>query len=151
MLVVDLLRLTGTTTYSESEVEGSGSDSPSLAPGVGGRAPGIFCLPNPSVTFPSLVCGRETWLNSEDRGLLGPWSARVGEKVSSPRPGRGRGLDLPFGEGDVLPKEVVVGVEGVRPAFFRRSSVALRRASRASSSEVCEETAFFLPTLSVGT
>jgi hypothetical protein len=52
--------------------------------------------------------------------------------------GRGRGLDLPLEDGEerALAKEEFVGVEGDRPAFLRRSSVALRRASRASSSEV---------------
>ena len=50
----------------------------------------------------------------------------------SPRGVRGFGLDRP-GEGDLLDA-----------AALRRSSVALRRASRASSSEVWEETAFFL-------
>jgi hypothetical protein len=54
------------------------------------------------------------------------------EKIS-PRGGRGRGEERPFREGEVLEE-----------AALRRSSVALRRASRASSSEVWEETFCFL-------
>jgi hypothetical protein len=59
----------------------------------------------------------------------------VGEgwEKMSPRGGRGRGEERPFREGEVL-----------EDAALRRSSVALRRASRASSSEVWEETFCFL-------
>jgi hypothetical protein len=84
------------------------------------------------------VLGREGCLNSEASGLVG-LSSFVGleVKVSSPSAARGRGLDLPEGE----------DFEGLPPAlaaFLRRSSVARRRASRASSSEVWLETARFL-------
>jgi hypothetical protein len=57
--------------------------------------------------------------------------------VSPPRVGRDRGLDLP--EDDDL-----AGLTPVLAAFFKRSSVARRRASRASSSEVWLDTARFL-------
>jgi hypothetical protein len=60
----------------------------------------------------------------------------LGAKVS-PRAVRWRGLDLPDGE---LP----AGVTAALAAFFKRSSVARRRASKASSSEVWDETALFL-------
>ena len=56
-----------------------------------------------------------------------------GWEKMSPRGGRGRGEERPFREGEVLEE-----------AALRRSSVALRRASRASSSEVWEETFCFL-------
>lgn len=126
-LELNLFALTGTTMYSESE---EGADSPSLAPGVGGSAPGMFKL---STALPSFVCGR---LNSVANGDFCP-SAFAGVNVFSPMLGRSRGLDLPFETGDDLPlRDDVVGAEGERPAFLRRSSVALRRASRASSSEV---------------
>lgn len=94
-----------------------------------------------STAFPSFVCGR---LNSVPKGDFCP-SALVGVNVSSPMLGRSRGLDLPFKPGEDLPlREDAVGAEGERPAFLRRSSVALSRASRASSSEVCEDTFCFL-------
>lgn len=120
-----------TSTYSESELY-----SPSLDPGVGGRAPGRDSgLPS---AFPLCglfaVAGRCE--NSEESGLVA-FSflfGLVGVNVSCPSGTRCRGLDRPvddFGIGDA-------------PRAFSRSSVALRRASRASSSEVCEETAFFL-------
>ena len=93
----------------------SESDSPSLGPGVGGRSPGAY-LP------PSL------FLNSADRGLVG-CSLNV-----SPNGTRCRGLDLP----DDFPGGLPVA------AIFNLSSVAFNLASRASSSEVWVETAFFL-------
>jgi hypothetical protein len=107
------------------------------APGVGGWAP--------STALPSFVCGRDTLLNSGARVLIAPFSALVGVKVSCPITGRGRGLDLPFDGEDDLPlvEDEVVRAEGLRPAFFSRSSVALSRASSAWSSEVWLETAFF--------
>ena len=82
------------------------------------------------------VFGRDVCLNSEARGLVGLCSfVGLGVKVSSPMAGRGRGLDLPDG---------FTGLTPVLAAFLRRSSVARRRASRASSSEVWSETARFL-------
>jgi hypothetical protein len=69
-------------------------------------------------------------VNSVDNGLVA-FVAFVGLCANvSPSGVRGFGLDRP--EGDVL------------AAALSRSSVARRRASRASSSEVWEETAFFL-------
>ena len=63
-------------------------------------------------------------------GLAGFWV-----KVLSPRAGRGWGLERPdLLEGDVR----------LLAAAFRRSSVALRRASSSSSSEVWEDTFCFL-------
>ena len=134
-----------TTTYSES-------DSPSLALGVGGKAPGIGgaayggCAPcfHPDTGLPpfpgcgrSDVFGREAYLNSEARGLVGFSSfVGLGAKVS-PRAVRCRGLDLPDGD-------FPAGLTPALAAFFKRSSVARRRASRASSSEVWEDTALFL-------
>jgi hypothetical protein len=57
---------------------------------------------------------------------------------ASPTGGRGRDEErpegLPFGDGDVR----------AEAAALRRSSVAFRRASRASSSEVWEDTFCFL-------
>jgi hypothetical protein len=61
----------------------------------------------------------------------------LGAKVSSPRAARGRGLDLPDDDD-------FAGLTPALAAFLRRSSVARRRASRASSSEVWLETARFL-------
>jgi hypothetical protein len=121
--------------------------------GVGGIAPGIAatgyegCVscfqPDPGLPpLPdascSVVLGREVCLNSDERGLVG-LSAFVGlgVKVSSPSAGRGRGLDLPD-DADFA------GLAPALAAFLRRSSVARRRASRASSSEVWLETARFL-------
>lgn len=92
----------------------SDSDSPSLGPGVGGRSPGAY--------LPSFG------LNSADRGLVG-CSLNV-----SPSGTRWRGLDLP----DDFPWGLPVA------ASFNLSSVAFSLASRASSSEVWVETAFFL-------
>ena len=79
-------------------------------------------------------------LNSDERGLVG-LSAFVGlgAKVSPPSAGRGRGLDLPD-DADFA------GLAPAVDAFLRRSSVARRRASSASSSEVWLETALFLDT-----
>jgi hypothetical protein len=82
------------------------------------------------------VFGRDVCLNSEASGLVRLCSfVGLGIKVSSPMAGRGRGLDLPDG---------FTGLAPVLAAFLRRSSVARRRASRASSSEVWSETARFL-------
>jgi hypothetical protein len=72
--------------------------------------------------------------NSDARGLVGlsVFGALVVDvNVSEASGARGRGLDRP---------EAGTGA----PLAFKRSSVALRRASRASSSEVCVDTAFFL-------
>jgi hypothetical protein len=123
----------------------------SLAPGVGGKAPGMegavyegcaSCF-HPDTGLPpfpgcdrSDVFGRVGSLNSEASGLVGLSSfVGLGAKVS-PRAVRWRGLDLPDGE---LP----AGVTAALAAFFKRSSVARRRASKASSSEVWDETALF--------
>lgn len=94
------------------------ASSPSLGPGVGGSAPPVVYLPS--------VTGA---LNSAARGLVG-----CSLNVFSPSGTRGRGLDLPDG----LPAGFPLA------AAFSRSSVAFSLASRASSSEVCVETAFFL-------
>jgi len=129
-----------TSTYSFSEAE----DSPSLAPGVGGKCPGMGgispcpCL-QPDCGLPSPVLGRVavTGLdpglpNSEVNGLVVLAAALVGLWANvSPSGVRGFGLEWP--EGD-----------GLAAAAFSRSSVARRRASRASSSDVWVETAFFL-------
>lgn len=125
------LSLLETTTYSDS-------DSPSLAPGVGGSAPGIGAE-NPSCARPSLVCGRPVFgrefLNSFASGLVGLVVACSPSLNVSPSGALDRGLDLPV---DALPGGLAP------PAIFNLSSVALSRASRASSSEVWDETAFFL-------
>ena len=136
---VSALFLGSTTTYSES-------DSPSLAMGVGGNAPGIWGVEyegwdssfRPDVGLTLLGCAsdvvsREVRVNSEASGLVG-LSAFVGLEVKvSPRAVRCRGLDLPF----ALPCPGLA-------ALFSLSSVARRRASRASSSDSCEDTARFL-------
>lgn len=84
------------------------------------------------------VFGREVRLKSEESGLVRLSSfIGLGAKVSPPRAGRGRGLDLPDGDD-------FAGLTPALAAFFKRSSVARRRASRASSSEVWLETARFL-------
>ena len=129
-----------TSTYSFSEAE----DSPSLAPGVGGNCPAIggtspfpslqedFGLPSP-VFGRFAVAGRDAcFANSVASGLVGfaLFDAELWLNVS-PSGVRGFGLERP--DGDLSDA-----------AAFRRSSVALIRASRASSSDVCEETAFFL-------
>lgn len=130
-----LVLLLSTSTYSFSETE----DSPSLAPGVGGNCPGIGgtspcpCL-HPDGGLPSPVFGRlaVTGLPNSDANGLVALAAFVGLCANvSPSGVLAFGLDRP--EGDLLDA-----------AAFRRSSVARRRASRASSSEVCEDTAFFL-------
>jgi len=114
---------------------GGGAISPSsLAPGVGGNAPGICLDPGRPSLFPVVglpVDGRERW-NSEVRGDVVLFGL-CGFVNASPTAGRGRGLLRPFGEG------VVWAVA----AAFNRSSVAFRRASKASSSEVWEETFCF--------
>lgn len=69
-------------------------------------------------------------MNSLLSGLVG---ASLGGENVSPKGWRGRGLERP---------ERPPGT--FAPAALRRSSVAFRRASSASSSEVWEETAFFL-------
>jgi hypothetical protein len=117
-----------------------------IAPGMGGAVyEGCASCFRPDVGLPSLpdagrsdVLGRDVCLNSEERGLVGLASfVGLGAKVSPARAGRDRGLDLP--EDDDL-----AGLAPVLAAFFKRSSVARRRASRASSSEVWLETARFL-------
>lgn len=120
-----------TSTYSFSGAE----DSPSLAPGVGGICPGIGgtspcpCL-HPDVGLPSPVFGRlaatgrdPALPNSAANGLV-ILLALVGlcAKVSASGV-LAFGLERP--EGDFF-----------EAAAFSRSSVARRRASRASSSEV---------------
>ena len=71
--------------------------------------------------------GRDVFLNSVARGLV-EVSAFVGLEVKvSPRGTRCRGLDLPE-------EDLFCGL--ALATFFNRSSVARRRASRASSSEV---------------
>ncbi len=99
----------------------SESDSPSLGPGVGGRSPAAYLL--------SFVC-----LNSAERGLVG-CSLNV-----SPSGTRCLGLDLP----DDFPGGLPLA------ACFNLSSVAFSLASRASSSEVCVDTAFFLQMVRAG-
>ena len=142
-LPVSALFLGSTTTYSES-------DSPSLAMGVGGNAPGICGVEyegwasassfRPDVGLTLLGCAsdvvsREVRVNSEASGLVG-LSAFVGLEVKvSPRAARCRGLDLPF---DLPCPGLALA------ALFNLSSVARRRASRASSSDSWEETARFL-------
>lgn len=132
--------LPSTSTSSLSEAE----DSPSLAPGVGGNWPGIGgtstspCVRlHPEGGLPSPVFGRfavtgleAVFPNSDESGLVALAFVGLWENVS-PSGVLGFGLDRP--EGDLLDA-----------AAFRRSSVARRRASRASSSEVCVDTAFFL-------
>jgi len=113
-----------TTTYS-------GSDSPSLAPGVGGRTPWYDSLL--ATSFCTFDLADEGW-NSVLSGLVG---ASLGGENVSPKGWRGRGLDRP----DRPPGAFAA-------AAFNRSSVAFNRASRASSSEVWEETAFFLEDVS---
>ena len=138
---VSALFLGSTTTYSES-------DSPSLAMGVGGNAPGIWGVEyegwdssfRPDVGLTLLGCasdvvGRDVRVNSEASGLVG-LSALVGLEVKvSPSAERCRGLDLPF---DLPCPGLALA------ALFNLSSVARRRASRASSSDSWEETARFL-------
>lgn len=88
-----------------------------------------------SCDHPSFVCGRPVFgrefLNSVASGLVACCSSlEVSLSVTLDR-----GLDLPA---DDLPG-------GLAPlAIFNLSSVAFSRASRASSSEVWEDTAFFL-------
>jgi len=83
-------------------------------------------------------------LNSVARGLVG-FSVFVGLDVKvSPSGTLCRGLDLPE-EG--FPAGLVPALD----AFFNRSSVARRRASRASSSDVCEVPARFLHQASIRT
>ena len=117
-----------------------------MAPGIGGAVyEGCASCFRPDIGLPALpdagrsdVLGREVYLNSEASGLVGLSSfVGLGVKVSSPMAGRGLGLALPDG----------IDFDGLPPAlaaFFRRSSVARRRASRASSSEVWLDTARFL-------
>ena len=112
-----------------------------MAPGMGGTVydsdfhPDAGLPPLPDAGR-SDVFGRDVCLNSEARGFVGLCSfVGLGVKVSSPMAGRGRGLDLP---------DALTGLTPVLAAFLRRSSVARRRASRASSSEVWSETARFL-------
>jgi hypothetical protein len=137
-----------TSTYSGSDSERD-SDSPSLAPGVGGNLPGIggtwsklSCALRPVCGLPSrvfgrlAVCGREGDLAVSVSGEV--CCSRFACAKVSPRGIRGRGRGLERSDrcsvGEVLPVA----------AAFRRSSVALKRASRASSSDVWEVTLFFL-------
>lgn len=119
-----------TRTYSDSEL-----DSPSLGPGVGGSWPGIGGVLYDSCFLP--VCGLFAVVgrceNSDARGLVGlsVFVAGVEVNVSGASGARGLGLERP---------ETGTGA----PLAFKRSSVALRRASRASSSVVWVDTAFFL-------
>lgn len=133
-----LSRTASTTTYSDSDPY-----SPSLAPGVGGKAPGMGGVLYVVLFCTSGRCAPESSIdptaNSVARGLLGN-SVCVGDllKVSPFREARCRGLVEEFereGIGEIPPAACLA---------FRRSSVAFNRASRASSSEVWEETAFFL-------
>ena len=103
-------------------------------PGIGGTSPRL----QPDGGLPSPVFGRfavtgldPALLNSDDSGLVA-LVALVGLCANVfPRGVRGFGLERP--DGDLLDD-----------AAFSLSSVARRRASRASSSEVWEDTAFFL-------
>lgn len=106
-------------------------------PGIGGTSTSPCSRLHPDGGLPSPVFGRlaVTGLdpglpNSEANGLVALAFVGLCANVS-PSGVRGLGLDRP--EGDLL-----------IAAALRRSSVARRRASRASSSEVCEDTAFFL-------
>lgn len=96
-----------------------GFDLPSLAPGVGGKDPFL----------PVALCVLVR--NSVDRGLV---CGSLGGENASPTGIRWRGLERP----DLTPPGAFAA------AALRRSSVAFSLASRASSSEVWEETARFL-------
>ena len=138
--------------------------SPSLAPGVGGNAPGIDppeyegCaspfhaefgrpeLPPGLVAVAGLEPPVAVVLNSLASGEVG-FSALVGEPVKvSPNGVRWCGLERPLAERPGLVSVTVFWVA----AAFNLSSVARRRASRASSSLVWEETFCFLRRLVMG-
>jgi len=117
-----------------SEPRGGEISPSSLAPGVGGRAPGAVndgsCL--------LAVVGREGALfrNSVARGLVGDVSAFSGRVCVNVSPKGARCLGL-FAPPLDLPEVLTASLA------FNRSSVARRRASRASSSDVWVDTAFF--------
>lgn len=117
---------------------GRGISPSSLAPGVGGRAPGIGGAVNDGSCLLAVV-GREGALfrNSVARGLVGDVSAFSGRVCVnvSPKGARCLGLFAP-------PLDFPEGLLAASLAF-NRSSVARRRASRASSSDVWVDTAFF--------
>jgi len=100
----------------------------------------LFC--HPDCGLPSLfpVVGLPfdgLLLSSEAKGEVAHLGLVCGFVKASPTGGRGRGEDLPegfpFGEGE----------ERADAAALRRSSVAFSRASRASSSEVWDDTFCF--------
>jgi hypothetical protein len=105
-------------------------NSPSLGLGVGGNSPGMCAVSVSCPPFPPFASGLATVFGRTPsaKGLV---CDCLGEEKVSPKGGRGRGLERPerFGEEETA---------------FKRSSVARNLASRASSSEVWEETAFFL-------
>ena len=156
-----LLLSRSTSKYSEYEVDPVRGYSPSLAPGVGGNAPGIgppeyegcaspfhaeFGRP---VAVPAPSCLVAVAGLKPRAGVVPPsgdlgFSACVGEPEKvSPRGVRGCGLARPLaGRPGLMPV-----TDFWPPAALKRSSVARRRASRASSSEVWDETFCFLKEL----
>lgn len=92
----------------------------------------------PSATLPWVV-GLDGGLPFPNRSASGDVGCEEGcLNVLSPRGMRGRGLDRPAALGDW------VGLMLAACRARNRSSVAFSRASSSSSSEVCDERAFFL-------
>jgi hypothetical protein len=111
--------------------------SPSLAPGVGGKSPGIGVAVDGGSCFLDVggLVGVLGWLNSSESGLVMLLVSVpcVGGVKVSPRGVLCLGLWVPR-----------FGIPLMACLCFSLSSVALRRASKASSSDVCDETARFL-------
>jgi hypothetical protein len=113
--------------------------SPSLAPGVGGKSPGIEGAVDGGSRLLDVggLVGVLGWLNSSEGGLVVLFASApcVGGVKVSPR-------------GILFLRLWALGPRFGNPLMaclcFSLSSVALRRASKASSSDVCDETARFL-------